>query len=72
MVPLTAFVIYLNSNCFIINQIIELVAISIIVGVLLSQFYVQLNRTHLGADSPASKRVRIIEEAQGLLRPSQG
>ena len=69
--PLTAFVIYLNSNCFNINQIIEVVAISIIAGVLLSQFYVQLNLTHLGADSPTSTPVWIIEEVRGSLRPSR-
>lgn len=72
MVPLTASVIYLNSICFNINQIIEAIPISIIVRVPLSQLYVQLNLTHLEADSPTSKPTGIIGEVRGWLRRFRG
>jgi len=69
LVPLTAFVYYLLSNCFIINQIIEVDAISIIVRVPLSQFYVQFHLTHLEADSLRSKLIGIIIEVRGSQLP---
>lgn len=72
MVPLTASVIYLNSICFNINQIIEAIAISIIVRVPISQLYVQPNLTHLEADSPTSKPIGIIGEVQGWLQRFRG
>jgi hypothetical protein len=72
LVPLTASVIYLNSICFNINQIIEAIPISIIVRVPVSQLYVQLNLTHLEADSPTSKPTRILEVVRGSHRPFQG
>lgn len=48
--PLTAFIIYLNSYCFNINLIIvAIIAISIIVRVPLSQLYVHPNLTQFEA-----------------------